>query len=114
MVTSVGRNVDRWSKDFLRSSSYAGGLDFRHQFLDRNFEVSGYYAQSLVQGSASAIARTQQSSVHNYQRPDDDLQFDSKLAARRWISGNVTAVASSSKRSTLSVLGFSSFHPASR
>ena len=98
MVTSVGRNVDQWSKDFLRSSSYAGGLDFRHQFLDRNFEVSGYYAQSLVQGSASAIARTQRSSVHYYQRPDDDIAVrlaaheprrllgaDQHRQARRWL-----------------------------
>jgi hypothetical protein len=77
MTTSVRRNLDRWTSDSLRSSALAGGVDFRHQFLDRNFEVTGYYAQSQVQGSRPAIALTQQSFVHNYQRPDDDLRFDS-------------------------------------
>lgn len=77
MVTSVRRNLDEWSRDYLRSNAYAGGLDFRHQFLQRNFELSGYYAHSLVQGSPGAIALTQLSGVHNYQRPDDNIAFDS-------------------------------------
>ena len=77
MLTSVRRRLDGWSSDYLRREATVGGVDIRHQFLDRRFEVSGYYARSLVSGSAKAIASTQQSSVHNYQRPDDALAFDS-------------------------------------
>ena len=76
MVTSVRRSTDGWSIDSLRRDAVAAGVDFRHQFGNRRFEVSGYAAQSSVAGSAAAIARTQQSFVHNYQRPDDGLQFD--------------------------------------
>jgi hypothetical protein len=77
MLTSVHRNVDQWSSPFLRSDATVGGVDFRHQFWGRNYQLSGYYAQSMVRGSAGAVALTQQSSVHNYQRPDDDIAYDS-------------------------------------
>jgi hypothetical protein len=77
MTTNVHRNLDQWSSEFLRSDALAVGSDFRHQFLNRTYEVSGYVAQSYVRGSAEAIASTQLSSVHNYQRPDDDVLFDS-------------------------------------
>ena len=56
--------------------------------------VTGYYARSLVRGSAAAIAATQRSFVHNYQRPDDDLPFDSTRTAL----GGYSAQLSFSKR----------------
>ena len=77
MVTSVHRNLDSYSVDYLRNDALAGGIDFRNQFLDRRFSVDGYVAASRVAGSAAAIAATQQSFVHNYQRPDDKLVYDS-------------------------------------
>lgn len=110
MITSVRRDVDLWSRDSLRSSSVAGGVDFRHQFRDRNFEISGFYAQSLVQGSAPAIARTQRSSVHYYQRPDDGIAFDST----RTSLGGYTAQLNIAKRgggSTLFSTGVQAFSP---
>ena len=77
MLTNVHRNVDQWSNPYLRSNATVGGIDFRHQFWGRNYQLSGYYAQSMIRGSAAAVALTQQSSVHNYQRPDDDIIYDS-------------------------------------
>ena len=77
MVTDVHRNLDQWSSPYLRRDAVAGGADFRHQFLNRNYEFSGYFAQTTVQGSAAAIAATQRSSVHNYERPDDNIAYDS-------------------------------------
>lgn len=76
MLTNVKRNNDHWSDSLLRSRAMAGGIDARHQFWNKNFEVSGYYALSDVHGSPSAIALTQQSFVHNYQRPDDGIPLD--------------------------------------
>ncbi|HEY9229520.1 MAG TPA: DUF5916 domain-containing protein, partial [Gemmatimonadaceae bacterium] len=76
MTTNVHRNLDEWSRESLRSDALAGGIDFRHQFFDRNYEISGNFAQSLVKGSADAIAATQRSTVHNYQRPDDGIALD--------------------------------------
>jgi hypothetical protein len=77
MMTSVHRNLDQWSDSYLRSNALAGGIDARHQFLNRNFELRAYYARTKVDGTPAAIALTQQSLVHNYQRPDDNVAFDS-------------------------------------
>jgi hypothetical protein len=106
----VRRNLDAWSEPFLRANSYAGGVDFRHQFLDRNFELSGYYAQSLVQGSAAAITLTQQSPVHYYQRPDDHLQFDPRRTSLSGYSAQIN-IAKRGGGSTLFSTGVQLFSP---
>ena len=85
MGTAVNRQLDSWSSPYLRRAAYVGGVQFRHQFLQRNFELSGYYAQSLVQGSAQAIAATQESMVHDYQRPGSAYAFDT---LRTSLAGN--------------------------
>ena len=59
--------------DSLRSAAYAGALDFRHRFggaTGASYEVLGAVFGSSVDGSAAAIARTQRSSAHYFQRPD--------------------------------------------
>lgn len=77
MLTDVRRQMDQWTSPYLRSNATVGGVDTRHEFLDRRYAIEGYVAASSVQGSAAAIAETQRSSVHNYQRPDDSIAFDS-------------------------------------
>lgn len=76
MGTNVRRNLDQWSDAFLRRDATAIGLDTRHEFLDRRYAVSAYAAGSMVRGSADAIARTQRSGVHNYQRLEDRNAYD--------------------------------------
>jgi Domain of unknown function (DUF5916) len=62
----------------LRGGAWTGGLDGRHRFGGNRFQLSGQLAGSRVTGTAAAIARTQRSNVHLYQRPDaDHLTFDS-------------------------------------
>jgi hypothetical protein len=78
IVTAVNRDLDDRGEPFLRRAAYSGGLDFRHRFGGNgNYQLSGNVVGSVVRGSEEAIARTQRSSVHFYQRPDDDLEFDS-------------------------------------
>jgi hypothetical protein len=77
MATGVDRSLDAVSEPFLRREAYTGGIDFRHRFHNRTYQLSGYVVGSLVRGSSQAIARTQRSSVHDYQRPDDHLAYDS-------------------------------------
>jgi hypothetical protein len=81
MLTNVHRDLDGFSSAYLRQDAWSGGMDFRHQFLDRRYSLAGYVAGSRVSGSPQAIAATQQSFVHNYQRPDDGLLFDSTRTA---------------------------------
>jgi hypothetical protein len=77
VATAVDRALGPGESPYLRSGAYALGIDGRHRFgKGSRFEVSGSLAASSVRGSASSIARTQRSSVHQYQRPDDDLAVD--------------------------------------
>lgn len=76
MVTAVNRSLDEHTRDFLRREAYTGGIDLRHRFLDRRYELHAYAAGSLVRGSEEAIAATQRDGVHRYQRPDDGVIFD--------------------------------------
>lgn len=77
IVTAVHRDLDGDSEPYLRREAYTAGVDFRHRLSARSpYEMSGNVVGSVVRGSAEAIARTQQSAVHYYQRPDDDIAFD--------------------------------------
>jgi hypothetical protein len=64
-------------RPLLRNSALTGGLDFEHGWSQRKYYVSGFLAGSRVSGSAAAIAATQRTSSHFYQRPDAGyLEFD--------------------------------------
>jgi len=78
IFTAVNRQLDGYTEDFLRREAYTAGIDGRHRFgANGMYQLSGQFFGSMVRGSAAAIARTQRSAVHLYQRPDDDLAYDS-------------------------------------
>jgi len=85
MFTGVNRRLDQWSSPYLASSAYAGAADFRHRLFKNNYEVSGSFDQSRVEGSPSVILNTQRNGVHNFQRPDANLPLDPN---RTVLSGN--------------------------
>jgi Domain of unknown function (DUF5916) len=76
ILTGVNRSLDAASASYLHRSAYTGGVDARWRFNGR-YEVSGSFDLSRVAGDPAAIALTQKDPVHLYQRPDDDLAFDS-------------------------------------
>lgn len=77
MFTAVNRRNDTWSAPYLASGAYAGGLDFRHRFLNSTYEFSGSLDRSQVDGSPADILVLQENAVHYYQRPDAGLRLDS-------------------------------------
>jgi hypothetical protein len=79
--TAVDRANDEWTHDDLRSRALVGGVQVRHRFLNRRYQVQASATASRVTGSATAIAATQRSSVHYYQRPDAGLPYDSTATA---------------------------------
>jgi len=91
MVTAVDRALDVGEAPYLRRAAYAAGVDGRHRFSAGRYELSGSLAMSDVRGSAAAMARTQRSSVHEYQRPDDDLPVDTMRTSLEGTSLRVTA-----------------------
>lgn len=79
-VSGVNRNINgTYFEDFLRSSAYLGGLDFEHNFDNRNWVVSGVASYSVINGSQQAIGLAQRSPVRYYNRVDSGkLSFDSE------------------------------------
>lgn len=70
IFTAVNRKLDEESLNFLRKAAYAGGFDFRHRLANDTYEVSGDFIWSHILGSRESILLAQQSSAHNFQRPD--------------------------------------------
>ena len=69
IFTATNRNLPE-NIQFLHKAAYSGGVDFRHNWKDRNYYVEGNLVASQVEGSAEAIARTQRSLTHLFQRVD--------------------------------------------
>ena len=88
MVTGLVRDLDVSTEPVLRREAYTVLLQGHHRFADR-WELQGYSGHSTARGSASAIARTQLSSVHYFQRPDGDREYDS---TRTSMDGGVSSL----------------------
>ena len=69
IVTSTIRNLDD-NTDFLHKSATTAGLDFMHQWKNRTWYLGANLVMSNVQGSETAILRTQRSISHLFQRTD--------------------------------------------
>lgn len=69
IFTATNRKLEP-SLEFLRKSAYTGGLDFRHNWKNRNYYVQGNFVTSHVTGSKEAILNTQNEITHLFQRVD--------------------------------------------
>ncbi len=79
MFTATNRALDDDSRDYLRESAYALGVDARHRFYKNNYQVSGSVVGSYVSGSEAAMIATQRSAVHQFQRTDSRRDVDSSM-----------------------------------
>ena len=80
--TGVIRDVDGTEMGFLRSSAFAGGIDFSHRFRNDNWLATGWLLGSHIRGSTEAILDAQLSSARYLQRPDADyLEVDSSATS---------------------------------
>lgn len=70
MITGTNRQLGDEVR-FLPGSATTGGVDADWR-LGTRYSIAGYWAGSLVRGSADAIDRLQRSNVHSFQRPDAD------------------------------------------
>jgi hypothetical protein len=74
----------------LPGNAYTGGIDFHHQWNDKEFFLDAKWVMSRVQGDAKAIGMLQQSSARFYQRPDaEHLQYDSLLTQLSGQGGSI-------------------------
>jgi hypothetical protein len=72
IFTSTNRVLDSNLSDILHKAAYTGGIDFTQYFKDKNWMFNLNTAFSLVEGSKTAIEKTQKSSAHYFQRPDNN------------------------------------------
>ncbi|MEQ8524488.1 DUF5916 domain-containing protein [Gracilimonas sp.] len=91
-ASAVNRSIDgTYFEDFLRSSAYLGGVDFEHNFGNRNWITSGAFSYSVINGSKEAIRRAQTSPVRHYDRVDsDELSVDPNKTS---LSGFATEIS---------------------
>jgi len=72
----VHRRLDVHTDSLLRRAATMMLIQGTARFAHDAYEIMGYTGQSYVTGSAPAIALTQQSSVHYFQRPDNVKPYD--------------------------------------
>ncbi len=69
IFTSTNRKIEG-NLNYLHENAYTGGFDFKHNWNDRKFYVTGDFVMSNVNGSEESILRTQTSLTHLFQRED--------------------------------------------
>jgi hypothetical protein len=84
ILTSTVRRLDDDPvlESNLRSNATAVGLDWSHAWRQRVYRWRGSVVASDVRGSPAAIAGTQESSTHYYQRPDREVDSDGLFTTR--------------------------------
>jgi hypothetical protein len=95
-ATAVNRKLDDARlESLIHDQAYTGGLQLQHRWADNAWTANVNLLGSWVHGTPEAIAETQQSSRHYFQRPDArDVHFDptrtsmSGLAAK-WMVGQL-------------------------
>ncbi len=84
IVTSAARQIgtDTVVGDRLRSHAEAAGVDWRHYWKRHEYSWMGSMLVSNVAGSPAAIAATERSSAHYFQRPDRQVHGDGLFGTR--------------------------------
>ena len=93
IVTTVHRRLGEDNGlEWLPGSAYAGGLDWRHRFLNGQWQFNGFLLQSTVRGDTLAIQRLQTSPARYFQRPDaGHVEYDPRRTALNG-SGGLVAI----------------------
>ena len=80
IFTSTNRIIkDSYLKD-MNQDAFSGGIDFLHQWNDKEFFLDAKIIGSAINGNPEAIVHLQRSSARYYQRPDvPHIHFDPSL-----------------------------------
>ena len=90
IFTAVNRETLPQNLNFLHEGAFTGGLDFKHQWNNRDWYVGGNFTFSHVKGSTEAITNTQQSITHLFNRVDaDHVAVDTTRTSLTGSGGNV-------------------------
>ncbi len=80
IVTATNRFINDPYLDFLNKNAFSGGIDFLHQWNEKEFFLDAKFIGSSIDGSTNAIGILQRASARYYQRPDaGHVKFDPNL-----------------------------------
>lgn len=90
--SAANRSINNtYFEEFLHSSAYLAGVDFEHNWNNRDWSLSGTFSASQVNGTSEAIELTQKSPARYYNRADSDkLSLDPDKTS---LSGFATEVS---------------------
>ncbi len=91
MVTSTDRKLENTPlADLIHKNGRSAGFDFKQYINDKNWLFQVNASVSNVTGTEAAIAETQQSSTHYFQRPDaSHVEFNPNRTSLSGHGGNV-------------------------
>ena len=90
IFTATNRDQLTEGLDFLHKSAFTGGMDFKHQWNERDWYLGGNIIWSHVKGSAEAIQNTQESIAHLFQRVGaDHVEVDQDRTSLSGTGGNI-------------------------
>mgnify|MGYP003670421142 CR=1 FL=1 len=90
IFTATNRDQLTENLDFLHTGAYTGGLDFKHQWHERDWYIGGNFLWSHVTGGTNAIQNTQESITHLFQRAGaDHVSVDTSRTSLTGSGGNV-------------------------
>jgi hypothetical protein len=75
-ITDVRRQLDAATEPYLRRSATSAIFQGYSNLWNDEWRAMAYLGLNHVEGSQSAIALTQQNSVHYFQRPDHEARYD--------------------------------------
>lgn len=88
IFTAVNR--EKGLNDQLHRSAYSGGIDFLHQWKNRNYYIRGNVVFSNVLGTKEAILNTQNAFEHLFQRTDaTEVSVDANRTSLSGMGGTV-------------------------
>jgi Domain of unknown function (DUF5916)/Carbohydrate family 9 binding domain-like len=99
ILTAVNREK---GIDWLHRSAYSGGLDLRHSWKNRWWNINASLYGSHVTGTKEAIAETQTGFGHYFQRPTaSHVEFDPNRTSLTGTAGNFTIAKWGGKQDSL-------------
>ncbi len=99
MMTAVNRKIEDYNLEFMRRQAYAGGIDFSHYFLNRDYRIEANILASHLRGSEESIYEAQTASARYYQRPDNyHVTLDETRTTLSGHSGSVRLRRTSNNR----------------
>ena len=90
IITSTNRFLTVPQFDYINKNAITGGIDFLHQWNDKEFYIDAKWIVSNIQGDKEAISILQKSSARFYQRPDaEHLNFNPELTTLSGQGGTI-------------------------